>query len=112
MTLGQRIRRLRLRRGWSQTQTTKKIKIHQKQRSGYDRNSHAPSTDALIRMARVLDCSLDYLDFEYRKDTAGGTQIDTLPEGDKAAVKAFLDPFILENRFQQLLAAGEAARAG
>lgn len=120
MTLGERIRRLRLERGWSQTQAAQKIEIHQKQMSGYERNQHVPSTDVLIRIAQVFDCSLDYLAFEDRKDTAGGAQIadrellekiqqiDKLPEGDKAAVKAVLDSFILKNRFQQL-AVGEPA---
>jgi len=121
MTLGERIRRLRHERDWSQTQLAQKLGVHQKQISGYERGLHTPSTDVLIRIARLFDVSLDYLAFDDRPDTQAGGQIadrelleklqaiDRLPEAEKATVKAVLDSFILKDRFQKL-AAGEAAQ--
>lgn len=80
-----------------------------------------PSVDVLIRMAQVLDVSLDYLAFDNREDTWGATQIadrdllqkmeavDKLPEADKAAIKAVMDCFILKSRFQQLAQVGKSS---
>jgi transcriptional regulator with XRE-family HTH domain len=111
--LGNRIRRLRQERGWSQAQLAMKLKIHQKQVSGYERDVHAPSTDLLIRVATLFDVSLDYLAFDDRNDARRVTvadrellekleELDRLPEGDRATVKAVLDTFILKRRLQGL----------
>lgn len=114
LTLGERIKRLRQEQGLSQAQFAMRLSIHQKQVSGYERNVHMPSVEVLIRMAQVLDVSLDYLAFENREDTREAVQIadrdllqkmaavDKLPEADKAAIKAVMDCFILKSRFQQL----------
>ena len=69
MTIGSRIKRLRQERGWSQAQFAKKLEVHPKQVSGYERGAHIPSTDVMIRMAEVLGVSLDFLVFDNRSDT-------------------------------------------
>lgn len=113
MTLGERIRRLRQERGWSQGQLAQKLMVHQKQISGYERSVHLPSTDLLIRIAEVFNVSLDYLAFDNREDVhrvqIGDRELlqkleelDKFPEQDKATIKAVLDTFILKNRFQKL----------
>jgi transcriptional regulator with XRE-family HTH domain len=115
MTLGERIKRLRQERNWSQAQLAQRLNVHQKQVSGYERSVHVPSVEVLIRLAELLDVSLDYLAFENREDTRNASQIadrdllnkmeavDKLPEADKATIKAVLDSFILKSRFQQLV---------
>lgn len=100
MTLGERIKRLR-----------------------QERNVLVPSVEVLIRLAELLDVSLDYLAFENREDTRNASQIadrdllnkmeavDKLPEADKATIKAVLDSFILKSRFQQLVHTDEPKAA-
>jgi transcriptional regulator with XRE-family HTH domain len=117
MALGTRIRRLRQERDWSQAQLAKKLSVHQKQISGYERDVHVPSTELLIRLAELFDVSLDFLAFEDREDLKGGAQIsdrellekleeiDKLSESDKTTVKAILDTFIAKSRFQRLASA-------
>jgi transcriptional regulator with XRE-family HTH domain len=113
MTLGERVKRLRLDRGWSQAQLGQKLSVHQKQVSGYERDVHVPSTDLLIRLAEAFDVSLDYLvsggqgesrriDVADRELIRHMEAVDKLPERDKEAVKAVLESFILKNRFQEL----------
>jgi transcriptional regulator with XRE-family HTH domain len=113
MTLGQRIRRLRQERGWSQAQLGLKLGAHQKQISGYERDVHVPSSELLIRIAEAFDVSLDYLvsgdkDASQRIEVADRELIrhmeavDKLPEKDREAIKAVLESFILKHRFQQL----------
>ncbi len=123
MTLGDRIKRLRQGRNWSQTQLAQRLDVHQKQVSGYERNVHVPSVEVLIRLAELLDVSLDYLAFEDRDDTRSTSQIadrdllrkmeevDKLPEADKTTIKAVLDSFILKSRFQQLARIDEPTTA-
>lgn len=113
MTLGERMKRLRQERGWSQGQLAQKLKVHQKQISGYERSVHLPSTDLLIRIAELFNVSLDYLAFDNREDVRRVQigdrellqkleELDKFPEQDKATIKAVLDTFILKNRFQKL----------
>ena len=111
--LGMRIKRLRQERGWSQAQFAKKLNVHPKQVSGYERGAHAPSTDVMIRMAEILGVSLDYLVFDNRTGPKHGNisdleliemleKIDRLSDQDKQTVKAVLDTFILKSKFQEL----------
>ncbi len=115
MSLGTRIKRLRQDRNWSQAQFALKLKVHQKQISGYERDVHVPSTDLLIRVADLFNVSLDYLAFEDRDDSQQVQiadrdllqkmeAIDQLTDADRNTVKAVLDTFIIKNRFQQLAA--------
>ncbi len=118
MTLGQRIKRLRLDRGWTQGQLGVKVKAHKKQISNYERDVTIPSTELLIRMAKVFNVSLDYLAFDDRDNISSAdiadreflqklAEIDKLSEQDKTTVKRLLDIVIMKNRFQQLAAEHE-----
>lgn len=113
MTLGERVKRLRQDRGWSQAQLGQKLSVHQKQVSGYERDVHVPSTELLIRLAGAFDVSLDYLVSGSRGDSQRievadrelirhMEAVDKLPERDREAVKAVLESFILKHRFQEL----------
>jgi transcriptional regulator with XRE-family HTH domain len=119
ITLGSRIKRLRQERSWSQAQLGKRLGVHQKQISGYERGIHFPQTDLLIRVAELFDVSLDFLAFDGREDTdrvrladrellERFEQIDQLSEADRATVKAVLDTFILKSRFQKLASVAPA----
>lgn len=113
MSLGERIRQLRQQRGWSQAQLSKKLRVHQKQISGYERGIHAPSVELLIRMAELFNVSLDYIAFDDRKEKTTAPiadrelmqavqEIDQLPAEDRDTIKAVLNTFIIKNRFQRL----------
>ena len=113
MSLGERIRQLRQQRGWSQAQLSKKLNIHQKQISGYERSIHVPSVELLIRMAELFNVSLDYIAFDDREEKTIAPiadrelmqaiqEIDQLPAEDRDTIKAVLNTFIIKNRFQRL----------
>jgi len=98
-TLGDRIRRLRQERGWSQTQFVQKLQVLQKQISGYERRVHVPQTELLVRLAALFNVSLDFLTFDDRDDTRRVQiadrelldkleALDQLSEADKTTVKA------------------------
>ncbi len=119
ITFGQRVRRLRQERGWSQAQLGQRLGTHQKQISSYERSIHLPSAELLIRIAEMFGVSLDYLlagsvtatqraEIADRDLVRQMEQIDKLPDKDKAAIKTVLETFIIKHRFQQV-AQGPAA---
>lgn len=118
MTIGDRIKRLRQEKGWSQAQLASKLNTHPKQVSKYERGINLPSTEVLVRMTQIFNVSADYLIFEERSDKDQSSiadrelvqklsEIDKLSEQDKAIVKGVLDTFIIKSRFQRLAAATE-----
>ncbi len=113
MTLGDRIKQLRQQRGWSQAQLSKKLNVHQKQISGYERGIHSPSIELLVRIAELFNVSLDYIAFDNREEKniipiadrelmQAVQQIDQLSAEDRDTIKAVLNTFIVKNRFQRL----------
>ncbi|MGD8846624.1 MAG: helix-turn-helix transcriptional regulator [Desulfobacteraceae bacterium] len=118
MAIGHRIKDLRQEKGWSQAQFADKLKTHPKQISKYERGINLPSTEVLIRLTQIFNVSADFLIFEDHDEKEQGaiadhelvqkmSEIDKLPEQDKAIVKGVLDAFIIKNRFQQLAAIDE-----
>jgi transcriptional regulator with XRE-family HTH domain len=118
MTIGDRIKRLRQEKGWSQAQLAKKLKTHPKQVSKYERGINLPSTEVLVRMTQIFNVSADFLIFEDRNEKDQSSiadrelvqklsEIDKLSEQDKAIVKGVLDTFIVKSRFQRLAATTE-----
>lgn len=110
--IGDRIKKLRLDRRWTQIQLAKKINIQQKQISGYESGTQLPSTETLIKLAEVFETSLDYLAFESAKlpiriqdqELLNKIQIlDRLPEREKELAKQMLDLLILKDKFRELV---------
>lgn len=113
MAIGERIKRLRQERDWTQADLGEAISIHQKQVSSYERGVNVPSTEILIKLAEIFNVTLDYLAF----DTKGVPSklniqdrellrrfeaVDDLPEQYRSLAREILDLVILKHRFQML----------
>jgi transcriptional regulator with XRE-family HTH domain len=59
--LGERLRLLRERKGWTQPDMADKLSVKYQQYSTWERGKADPSTDVLARMATALSCTSDYL---------------------------------------------------
>ena len=59
--LGERIKELRIKRGYTQSSLGKKINKGKSAISSYETNAQIPPLDVLISLAAVLNVSLDYL---------------------------------------------------
>jgi transcriptional regulator with XRE-family HTH domain len=116
MLLAERIKRLRQEQNMTQGDLAKKIGIHQKQISAYERGRNVPSTDILIKLAEVFNVTLDYLAFESKGQPAKLNiqdrellrrfeVLDKLSDNEKNLAKEMLDLIILKNRFQELAGA-------
>ena len=74
MTLGEKIRRLRKDKDWSQTQLAQRLGLHPKHISRYENNVHNPPLETLIKIADLFGVSVDYLLTDQPK-TVSGTAI-------------------------------------
>jgi transcriptional regulator with XRE-family HTH domain len=113
MDIHQQIKRLRTERNWTQAQLAEKLGIRQKQISAYERSVTKPSTEILIRLADVLDVSLDYLAFEAEGQSARVAvkdrellrcfeAIDAYTEEERRVAKDVLNLVIMKHKFQEL----------
>ena len=59
--LGQRINELRIAMGWSQVQLAEKLSISKQTVSNWENENIQPSIEMLVRLARLLHVSTDYL---------------------------------------------------
>lgn len=57
----ERLRRLRLERGWGITELAREAGLRKTQISYYEIGRYRPTGDALIRLADALEVTLDYL---------------------------------------------------
>jgi transcriptional regulator with XRE-family HTH domain len=115
-TLGERIRELRLKRGWTQQQLAERVGIQQKQISSYERGANVPSGQTFIALAEAFGVSLDYLAQISPHTSAQAAiadldllekvqRVDRLGEHDRGLVKDVMDLVVLKSRVRQL--AGE-----
>ncbi|WP_340701590.1 helix-turn-helix transcriptional regulator [Brevibacillus borstelensis] len=61
LTLGEKLKNLREQRGWTQSQAAERIGISSQVVSNYERNYRSPDKETLSRIAKVYNCSLDWL---------------------------------------------------
>ena len=116
MAMHEKLRLLRQERGWTQAELADKVSVHQKQISSYERAVTNPSTEVLIKLAEVLDVTLDYLAFD-SKGPQGKLNlqdrellrrfeaVDGLPDTYRSLAKEMLDLLVLKHRFQSLAGA-------
>jgi len=107
--IGNRITELRKKKGWSQTELAKQIKVSREAIGKYERDEAQPSVETAKKVADVLGVSLDYLVDEdalptFDKKTVGRLKsIQQLDETNKSHVFALLDAFLLKCSIQNKL---------
>lgn len=113
--LGERIKELRKKAGFSQAELGKKIGLSYAQVGRYETKGMQPSADALQKIATVLNVSTDYLLNGSSTEKANANLSDTdlinqfkeieqMNDYDKGIVKRFLDAFITKIKIEQITA--------
>lgn len=112
MKINEKIKKLRLEKGWSQTQLANKMGIHPQNIGRYERGSFSPSVEALIKFAEVFGVSIDYLVNEELSDTQIIVkdkqlqkyieQVDNLNEEDKNLIKKVIESVLVRNKVEDL----------
>lgn len=113
MTVGERIKELRIQKKLTQTELAGLVSLSYIQVGRYETNKSNPSADVLNRLAAALDTSTDYL-MKGTQDEAVAAQltdkellkqfkqVELLNQEDKHLIKTFIDAFITKRQVQQL----------
>lgn len=114
MPLGERIRQLRKEAGWSQAELAEKIGADAGRVNKYEAGRMAPAAESLVRLAEVLNVSIDYLLIDGVPRRPLHSAADAL--GDRLAVVAelgdedlnlvvsFVDALVAKTRMKALTA--------
>lgn len=113
MSLSERLKNERAKKGLSQQKLAELSSTHYSNIGRYERGDAKPSADVINRIAQVLEVSPDYLINGTMDDKAGSTitderllqqfrKIERLPENKKAMLIEFLDGFIFKANVQQM----------
>jgi transcriptional regulator with XRE-family HTH domain len=115
MPLGERIRQLRKQAEWSQAELAEKIGVDAGRVSRYEAGRITPSAEALVRLAEVLNVSIDHLlvDGIPRRPLHSGEDVlgdriaslGELSDEDLKMVLSFIDALVTKNRLKALAGA-------
>ncbi len=114
MGLADNLKRLRKKRGWSQTQLAKQIGSHLSHVNRIETGKYNPSLDVVQKLASVFDVSIDYLisdteeDFkEVRIEDKSLLErvklIDSLDKEDKTALIRVIDSMLTKKKILHLI---------
>lgn len=110
---GERLKRLRNQKGWTQKELASMVDIGFSQFNKYEMGLHIPSLEKLIQLAELLDSTLDYLLMGDRNDRGDLNdtrlakrfkELERFQSEDKEAIIRILDGMILKNRTQSVMA--------
>ena len=114
MSFSERLKEARTKKGLSQSNLAKKVKLHYTQIGRYENKGAPPPADILSKLADALDVTTDYLMSGSQDDMAEGIsdkelmtqfkRIAKLPKEKKAIIKELLDAFLLKNDLRENLA--------
>lgn len=119
-SFGEKLKQLRKERGWSQDAFAEKVGIHGRHVGKYEIGNVLPNGETLLRIARVLDVSLDYLLLEDHTGTANpaatirdrellsyfekADQIED--QEDRKHLKVLIDAFLKKRQMDEIYEAG------
>jgi transcriptional regulator with XRE-family HTH domain len=112
MPIGERIKTLRKAAGWSQSELAAKVSTDARQVSRYENGRITPSLDVAMRIAEVLNVSLDHLVFDdvprrplHAAENILGDRlagVAELGDDDLAALRNVIDGLIAKSRLRTL----------
>ena len=113
MPLGERIKELRTEHGWSQGELAEHVGGDARQISRYENGRITPSLDAIVRIAEVLNVSIDYLAIEdaprrplHVADHGVAERLgvlDELTDEDRASLLNVLDALVAKTRMKAIV---------
>ncbi len=118
MSFGDKIKKLRKEKDWSQDYLGKQIGVHGRHIGKYEKGRVLPNAETAIRLAKIFNVSIDYLlidnetrrheetDFSKIQDSELFRSFeiaDQMNDEDKEVIKRLLDAFIKKNQMEALL---------
>lgn len=109
-----RLKDLRKRKGISQSELAELIEVHFTQVSRYERGETKPNAEAMTKLAKALDTTVDFLMNGTADDVAKDAglekelisrfkEVQSLETDDKKTVLSLMDAYIAKTKIQSLL---------
>ncbi|MGE5581090.1 MAG: helix-turn-helix domain-containing protein [Bacillota bacterium] len=114
-SLGEKLRKLRREKDWSQTQLAQKIGTHRRLISRYETDAGTPSTETLQKIAEIFGVTTDFLLAESSTKNLASVkvsdkelleyfeEIEKLDDFDKKALKAIIEAMILKSKMKTMI---------
>lgn len=120
MTLGEKIKRLRKARKWSQAELARTLDVHVTHVSRLETGRYAPSLELLKKLASVLEVSTDYLLYENATEAGEASLqnktfyermrlVDGLGEEDRSIILGVIEAFLTKRQVRDLVSGHRAA---
>lgn len=97
MTFGSRLKQLRLKKDWTQSQLGEKINVTKASISGYENDTRSPDKDTLVKLANLFGVSTDFL--------LGNDKFDIPPQvsAKQLTVAAHIDDDVSEEGMKEIM---------
>jgi transcriptional regulator with XRE-family HTH domain len=113
MNIGERIKSLRNKKGWTQKDLAQKVGLTYIQIGRYEKQKAMPSSDVLQKIAAVLDTTADFLMNGSTGDQAHQNikdkellqlfeEVEALESEDKKMIKLFLNALVTKRKLQAI----------
>ncbi len=114
MGIGEKIKRLRKEKNWSQAELGKKIGGDARKICNYEKGKYLPPTEILPKLAEVLGITIDYLLTDELDKIAKSKladkelleqfqQVEKLSEEDKITIKKVISSILLKNKLDGMM---------
>ncbi len=112
MTIGQKIRKLRRERDWTQAELGERAGINYRNITRYESGKLRPGLKVLRKLAAALEVPLDdFMEAQEQAAPAGlrdpellqhFRDVEQMPEEDRAAIKRLLQAMVIKHQVQNL----------
>ncbi len=115
-TFGEKLKMARKKLGWSQDKLGNKVGIHGRHVGKYENNKAMPNAETIIRIAKALTISIDYLLLDDLDENATPTiilrdsdlirkfeAVEKMNEDDKHVIISLIDAYIKKQQIETVL---------
>jgi len=113
MAFGDKLRKLRREHKWSQDELGSRVGIHGRHIGKYETGQVMPNAEALIKMAKVFNVSVDFLLFDNEAPQPDSlhdqelfqlfNEVSSMGDKDQEVVKSLIDAYIKKRKMEAVL---------
>lgn len=112
--LGEKIKKLRFEKKWSQDKLAEKVGVGRQYISRYETGKISPNAENLQKLAEVFGVSIDYLLSNETKNLASigikdknllnlFAEVEKMDESDQLTIRNLLEAMVMKNRLKDLM---------
>ncbi|MBT5230188.1 MAG: helix-turn-helix transcriptional regulator [Methylococcales bacterium] len=114
MTFSGKLKKLRKEHNWSQDQLGKALEIHGRHVGKYESGQVMPGAEVLVKIAKALNVSIDYLLIDDNESPTNGrihdeellksfSHIEQMSEQDRVVIKSLIDAYVKKHQLEKIM---------